>query len=151
MKRVFGVASVLLILCIQAAYGQEQRLGDYLSRFDYKERSQMKINSRELVTLLREGKAQLLDIRFREETEAWRMGFGLHIPLNELPARLKELDKTKLIVTACPHMDRAILARTFLVLNGFRARYLQDGLLGLADYLKGDRAMELTDKGGQGN
>lgn len=151
MKTVLGFASVLFILFTQVAYGQEQSLGNYLSRFDYQERSQMKINSRELVTLLREGKAQLLDIRFREETEAWRMGFGLAIPLNELPARLNELDKTKLIVTACPHVDRAILARTFLVLNGFRARYLQDGLLGLADYLRGDRVLELAQKGGRGN
>ena len=61
-----------------------------LSRFDYEERARMRITGRELIPLLREGKAQLLDIRFREEKEAWRMGFGIHIPLNELPDRLEE-------------------------------------------------------------
>lgn len=46
-------------------------------------------------------------------------------------------------MTASLHMDRAILARTYLVLKGFNAKYLQEGLLGLAEYLRGERALEL--------
>jgi len=65
-----------------------------------------------------------------------------HIPINELPDRLMELDKSKLIVTVCPHYDRAELARTFLTLNGYHSNYLTEGLLGLADYLRGDRAKD---------
>lgn len=149
MKKVFFLSVWIGLSSVTGVFGEERHLGDFLSRFDYRERASMKISSKELVPLLREGKVQFLDIRFREETEAWRMGFGLHIPLNELPARLHELDRTKLIVTACPHMDRAILARTYLVLNGFNARYLQDGLLGLADYLRGDRALELKGQPGR--
>jgi len=151
MKGLWLIAVGILTLFVPRADGQEQRLGNYLSRFDYEERAKMRITSRELIPLLREGKAQLLDIRFREEKEAWSMGFGIHIPLNELPDRLEELDRSKLIVTACPHMDRAILARTFLVLKGFQARYLQDGLLGLADYLRGDRVLELKVRHQRGN
>lgn len=143
MKSLLWIAVWIFILLVPKAQGQEDSLGNYLSRFDYEERAKMRISSRELIPLLREGRAQLVDIRLREEQQAWSMGFGLQIPLNELPDRLKELDRSKLIVTACPHMDRAILARIFLVLKGFQAKYLQDGLLGLADYLRGDRALEL--------
>ncbi len=75
-------------------------LEQYLLDFDYAERRDMKIGSKDLVRMLTEKKVVLVDIRFKEEHTAWHMGFGLQIPLNELPKRLKELDRTKLIVTA---------------------------------------------------
>lgn len=114
----------------------------YLSAFTYEERKAMKINSVELTVMLEEGTAQLVDIRFQEEYEAWHMPASINIPLNELPNRLNELDKSKLIVTACPHKDRAIMARTFLKLKGYNTRYLVDGLTGLAEFLRGDNARE---------
>lgn len=118
----------------------------YLTGFTYEERKEMKINSVELTVMLEEGTAQLVDIRFKEEFEAWHMGPAINIPLNELPQRLNELDKTKLIVTACPHKDRAIMARTFLRLKGFDTRYLVDGLTGLAEYWRGDSAKEFIEE-----
>lgn len=117
---------------------------DYLTAFTYEERKEMKINSVELTVMLEEGSAQLVDIRFKEEFEAWHMGAAVNIPLNELPKRLSELDRNKLIVTACPHKDRAIMARTFLKLKGFNTRYLVDGLTGLVEYLRGERAREFV-------
>jgi rhodanese-related sulfurtransferase len=119
-------------------------LDDYLTSFTYQERKAMKIDSLELVELLKTGEAQLIDIRFPEEFAAWNMGFAKNIPLNELPARLGELDKNKLIVTACPHYDRSSMARLYLVTKGYKARYLNDGLLGLAKLLRGDEAREFT-------
>ncbi len=119
---------------------------DYLANFDYSERKTMKITSEELIELLKENKAQLIDIRFREEFEAWNMGTALNIPLNELPDRLDEIDKDKIIVTACPHKDRAILGRIFLVLNGYQARYLVDGLIDMAEALRGDKAKTFVEK-----
>ncbi|MCA1765329.1 MAG: rhodanese-like domain-containing protein, partial [Desulfobulbaceae bacterium] len=107
-------------------------------------RKEMKVNSKELVELLKKGEVQLIDIRFKEEAAAWRMGFSKNIPLPELPARLDELDKDKLIVTACPHNDRANIARIYLTMKGYRARYLTDGLLGLAELLRGDKAKDLV-------
>ena len=118
----------------------------YLSNFDYAERKAMKISSEELVELLQKGKAQLIDIRFKEEFAAWHMGGSINIPLNELPERLDEIDKNKLVVTACPHKDRAILGRIFLVLNGYQAKYLVDGLMGMADLLRGDKAKLFVEK-----
>lgn len=118
----------------------------YLNHFTYEERKAMKINSVKLSVMLEEGTAQLIDIRFKEEFEAWHMKNALNIPLNELPQRLDELDKHKLIVTACPHKDRAIIARTFLRLKGFQSRYLVDGLVGLAEYWRGDSAKEFIEE-----
>jgi rhodanese-related sulfurtransferase len=118
-------------------------LEQYLLDFDYAERRDMKIGSKDLMKLLIEKKVVLVDIRFKEEHAAWHMGFGLHIPLNELPKRLKELDRTKLIVTACPHKDRSALAMVYLKTQGFDVKYLEDGLLGLAELLRGDKAKEL--------
>lgn len=112
----------------------------YLQNFDYKARKDMKISTYEMLELVANDEAQVIDIRFKEEFEAWNMSFAKNIPLNELPKRLNELDKSKLIITACPHNDRANIARMYLHLKGYRVRYLSDGLLRTADNLRGDRA-----------
>lgn len=135
---------ILILICAycENAYAQELSFEKYLSSFDYEARIDMKIESAALVKGLKEGKIQLIDIRFKEEFEAWRMGFAINIPLNELPARIGELAKDKIIVAACPHKDRGILAMAYLRTKGFHSKYLVDGLIGLAEYLRGDRARE---------
>lgn len=102
----------------------------------------MKIGIPQLLQLYQQGEVQILDVRFREEHRAYSFSFIKNIPLNELPDRLSELDKTKMIVTVCPHYDRSEIARLYLTLKGYRSKYLIEGLLGLADYLRGDRARE---------
>jgi hypothetical protein len=47
------------------------------------------------------------------------------------------LPRDKIIVTACPHKDRAIIAMVYLRTKVFDARYLSDGLIGLAENLRG--------------
>ena len=144
MKKVF----LLVFYCTISLFADSKAVDyeSYLSAFTYQERKDMKIKSIELTVMLEEGKAQLVDIRFKEEYEAWHMPASINIPINELPQRLNELDKSKLIVTACPHKDRAIMARTFLKLRGYNARYLTDGLIGLADYWRGDSAKEFIEE-----
>lgn len=119
---------------------------DYLSSFDYAERQEMKIKSAEAMELYTCGKAVFVDIRFAQEQALWGFSFMQSIPLNELPSRIGELDKSKTIITVCPHYDRAEIARLFLTLKGYKSRYLTDGLLGLAEYLRGDRAKETAEK-----
>jgi len=115
---------------------------EYLKGFDYDERKEMKISLPKLLEGYKNGEIELIDIRFPEEYEAWHVGIGKHIPLNELPDRLDEIDKNKIVVTMCPHYDRASIARNYLKLKGFRAKYLVDGMLGLVDYLRGDKARD---------
>ena len=125
---------------------EKTNFDEYLKNFDYQERIDMKIKLPELLKLYEEGKVQVIDIRFDEEYEAWKIGFGDHIPLNEIPNRLDEIDKNKTVVTMCPHYDRAEIARLYLKLQGFNARYLTDGMLGIVDYLRGDKARDYMKK-----
>jgi rhodanese-related sulfurtransferase len=144
VKRI-SIALCLALLCISSVVSADDSdLDKYISSFSYQERKDMKITSKELVPLLKEQKVQFVDIRFKEEYEAWRMGFGTSIPLNELPKRLGELDKSKVIVTACPHKDRATIAMVYLKTKGYKARYLEDGLVGLAEALRGDTARDFV-------
>lgn len=145
MRRVAFLYALILINCISMASAQESAFDSFLAKFDYETRADMKIDSKRLITLLAEKKAVLVDIRFPEEAKAWKMGFGLYIPLNELPKRLAELPKDKIIVTACPHKDRSSIAMAYLRTRGYNAKYLTDGLIGLAENLRGDIAKEFME------
>ena len=124
------------------AFANDTEIEKYIKAFDYDARKEMKIDSKALIILLKKEKAQLIDIRFKEEYEAWKVSESNNIPLNELPGRLSELKKDKLIVTACPHKDRAALAMLYLRSKGIKAKYLTNGLIGLAENLRGDNAKD---------
>jgi rhodanese-related sulfurtransferase len=133
---------MLFFSCLAtSAFANDKNLETYVANFNYDSRIEMKVHSEKLIDLLEDGKAVLVDIRFKEEQQAWGPSFALKIPLNELPARLNELPKDKIIVTACPHKDRAIIAMTYLRSKGIPARYLTDGMIGLAENLRGDSAL----------
>ena len=138
----FSLFSLLMHTSLSAQDLQSVSFDDYLKRFDYKERKNMKIDIPEMLDLYKQGKVQIVDIRFPEEFQAYSFSFIKNIPLNELPARLRELDSSKVIVTVCPHYDRAEIARTYLTLKGFQSKYLVDGVVGLAEYLRGDKARD---------
>lgn len=145
MKTIFLVA----ILSCSILFGEgltSKSYDEYLKNFDLDERSSMKIRTVDMLDLVEKGEAILLDIRFAKEFEAWNMPFAKNIPLNELPNRLDELPKDKLIITACPHNDRSNMARIYLTLKGYNARYLSDGLLKVADFLRGDNAVEFMEE-----
>ena len=133
--------TLLLLVMWQPSHASDQK---YITDFDYISRIEMKMSSKELIKLLQEGKAQLIDIRFAEEYAAWKVGPAINIPLNELPKRLNEIDKSKIVVTACPHKDRATIAMVYLRSKGIEARYLTDGLIGMAENLRGDNAYEFV-------
>ncbi|HEB56168.1 MAG TPA: rhodanese-like domain-containing protein [Gammaproteobacteria bacterium] len=143
---------LLLSTCLPSyVYSQsptDQQLEKYISSFDYAARKDMKMDSKELINLLKEGKVQLIDIRFHEEYAAWRVGPSINIPLNELPARLNEIPINKIVITACPHKDRATIAMVYLRSKGIKAKYLSDGLIGLAENLRGDNAREFVNSPG---
>ena len=139
---------LLVMLTPITVAAAEDAFDVFLKKFDYDTRADMKTSSKQLLKLIEEKKAVLLDIRFSEEVKTWKMGFGLQIPLNELPMRYKELPKDKIIVTACPHKDRSSLAMAYLRTKGYNARYLTDGLTGLAVALRGDEAKEFREDTG---
>ena len=100
-----------------------------------------KISIEDFIDAHNKGEAELVDIRIPMETAVWQLNFGLKIPANELPERLNELPKDKLIVVACPMTARSNMARSYLVSQGYNnVKYLQGGLLGLMDHLKCGKA-----------
>jgi rhodanese-related sulfurtransferase len=140
IKRLVVLFPLMLIFSSPVSAAEPLTLEAYLLGYNDESRREMKSSSKQLIDWLEDGKAVLVDIRFAEEQQAWSTGFGLKIPLNELPGRLAELPKDKIIVTACPHKDRAIIAMVYLRTRGFEARYLTDGLLGLMENLRGEDA-----------
>lgn len=136
----------ILFFMATNAMAQKISLEDYLLNYDYESRKEMKINSEQLVELLKADKVQLIDIRFEEEYQSWNMPFAISIPLPDLPNNLDKIEKSKIVVTACPHKDRAIIAITYLKTQGYEVKYLTDGLLGLASYLRGDNAHEFMNQ-----
>lgn len=143
MKTLTFIA-VLFATCVPA-YGDDGLLEKYISEFNFESGKEMKIDSKTLVELLKQGKAQLVDIRFPEEHEAWKVGPSISIPLNELPQRWTEIDKTKLTVTACPHSNRSSVAMVYLRSKGIEAKFLSDGLVGMAETLRVGTARELVE------
>jgi len=83
------------------------------------EMKNMRIEIDEFIELYNEGKCELVDVRVPMETKVWQVNFGLKIPTSELPERLDELPKDKLIVVACPKSDRSNMARMWLATQGF--------------------------------
>jgi len=66
------------------------------------------------------GEAILLDVRTKEEQALTPLtAFGIHIPLNELPERLNEIPKDKLVCTLCPGKIRGTIAMCYLLTEGF--------------------------------
>ena len=143
---IIAVIVVLVTGSVSFATGNEglviKDFSSYLRSFDYQDRKDMKIKPPELKKLYLEGKVQIIDIRFSEEQALWGINFATNMPLNEIPDRLSELDKDKIIVAVCPHYDRAAIARHYLTLQGYNAKYLVGGLIQLSEALRGDDARD---------
>jgi len=122
-------------------------MDELIKKFDLKTVQNTKINVEEAIKLINEGKAVLLDVREKFEVKVWKFNFGLNIPLKELPNNLDKLPKDKIIITACPQGDRANRAMLYLLYKGFNAKFLEGGLLALADRLKGGKAKDLKIEG----
>ncbi len=145
MKKLI-VLLLLLSGFVMGNASEQKQLDQYIENFDLTEVANMKISSVEMLNMIEEGSAVLIDIRFKEEVQSWSIPFAKNIPLNELPNRLNELPKDKLIITACPHNDRANIARLYLTMKGYKAKYVNDGLLNVVNYLKGANAVEFIDE-----
>ena len=93
--------------------------------------------------LYKENKIVLLDIRMNFETAIWNFPIAINIPANEIPDRLDELPKDKLIIVGCPTINRSVTVSAYLKTMGFNSKFLGGGLSELAATLKGKAAKEL--------
>ena len=72
----------------------------------------------------------LLDVRSEEGYQDGHLPGAIHIPFEELPARLKELSKTKAIITYCWNVTCILCTKAAYVLasKGYRAREMLGGI-----------------------
>jgi len=101
------------------------------------------IKNDEFSKLFQEKKIVLLDIRMDFETAVWNFPIAINIPANEIPDRLDELPKDKLIIVGCPTVNRSVTVSAYLKTQGFNSKFLGGGLSELAAVLKGGQAKEL--------
>ncbi len=69
----------------------------------------------------------LLDVRELNEFEYARIEGSQHIPLNQIPQRMNEIDNTVCCVVICHHGMRSQQAADFLVHSGFSNIYNLSG------------------------
>lgn len=73
--------------------------------------------------------AAVVDVRTAEEVQLAALAGAINIPMNELPARLGELDPKAPIAVLCHHGMRSEMASRFLERNGFTdVAHLEGGI-----------------------
>jgi rhodanese-related sulfurtransferase len=83
----------------------------------------------DLIPQYRTGAApKLLDCREPFEWAQVRIPGSLHIPMNEIPSRLGELDPTAEWVVVCAHGNRSYAVAGYLLHNGLQASSLAGGV-----------------------
>jgi rhodanese-related sulfurtransferase len=86
--------------------------------------------SREEAQELLEDGAQLVDVRVGHEWEAGRIAGATHLPLEELPDRVAELDRERPVLLYCRGGTRSTMATDALTAAGFDAVKLSEGIVG---------------------
>lgn len=87
------------------------------------------INAAELIALRENGAGPvILDCREGYERKQARIPGSLHIPMNETPNRLGELDPDGDIVVVCAHGNRSYAVSGYLIQRGFHAINLTGGM-----------------------
>lgn len=111
---------------------------------DYWATGQHKIAPQDFMEKWAQGEAVLLDVRDEIETEFISFPFALHISLRELPDRLDEIPRDKLIATFCPNGGRANVAFTYLHARGFdNVRMILGGYAALIQALTPGAVLQL--------
>jgi len=98
-------------------------LKEYLRQMDLEwlSESNHKISLESFLEKWKKGEAIILDVRTEEEASFVSLEkFGINVPLNQLPDRLNEIPKDKLVCTLCPGKIRAAIAYAYLTEEGFK-------------------------------
>ena len=78
----------------------------------------------------------LLDVRNNQEVIISKINNSIHIPMNEIPTRLNEIDKNKAIIVQCKSGKRSAKVCEFLIQNGYSdVKNLVGGILAWAKHI----------------
>ncbi len=119
------------------------KFDDLVKNTSLKDSTLTKIEIEEFLKLFNEDKAILLDVRYPIETRLWSFNFAKKIPYNELPDRLDEIPKDKVVVCACPNDYRSNMAKEYLRYKGFNAKALMGGLNKLVERFSGGKSKDI--------
>ncbi|MEZ4767356.1 MAG: rhodanese-like domain-containing protein [Caldilineales bacterium] len=87
------------------------------------------IQPADLIPVYEAGNApRLLDCREPYEWNQVRIPGSLHIPMNQIPGRLGELDPADEWIVVCAHGNRSFSVAGYLIHNGYRASSLAGGV-----------------------
>lgn len=86
-----------------------------------------KVGGAEAVQMVKDG-ARLVDVRTDAERRLAAPQRSSHIPVNQIAARAKELNKKHPVVAVCAHGPRARRAANVLRKQGFDAYWLAGGV-----------------------
>jgi rhodanese-related sulfurtransferase len=86
------------------------------------------LSAREVADMLRDGDAQLVDVREPYEHEAGRIAGDLHIVLEQLTAEAGSIDRDRPVVFYCRSGSRSDLAAQAFGASGYQAHNLAGGL-----------------------
>ena len=89
--------------------------------------------SREQAQKLIDEGAQLIDVRVDHEWEVGHIAGATHLPLDELPQRVGEIDKDRPVVLYCRGGTRSTMATTALADAGYDAAKLTEGIVGWSE------------------
>lgn len=82
--------------------------------------------------LLAAGEAQVVDVRTPSEYEVGHVAGAEHIPFDELPSRVTELDRSRPVVFYCRSGDRSASAAQAFAASGWDSSSMSGGLVGWA-------------------
>jgi rhodanese-related sulfurtransferase len=114
-----------------------------ISKMDGKFLKELRLTNDQVIDMLNEDKAILLDVRYPFETKVWGFSFTKNIPINQLQDNIDKLPKDKTIICACPGNTRATIACMYLLSEGFDVKISDEGLIALTSRLKGGSAKDL--------
>ncbi len=118
-------------------------LSDIVRQIKPSTMDELMVKNDEFIELFKQNKVILLDIRMDFETQVWNLPIAINIPAPQIPDRLDELPKDKLIIIGCPTVNRSITVSAYLKTQGFNSKFLGGGLVELMALLKGKMAKEL--------
>jgi phage shock protein E len=78
-----------------------------------------KVNLQEVIS----NGAVILDVRTKVEYQSGHLRNSINIPIDNLPLKIKKLNKNKPIITCCASGSRSASARRILKSNGFEQVY----------------------------
>jgi rhodanese-related sulfurtransferase len=105
---------------------------DQVTREYFESRGAMEaVEGEELLRRVRDGEVTVLDVRPAEEYRAGHIPGALSIPVSELKARLRELQKAREVVAYCrgPYCVMALEAVQLLRAKGFEAHRMEQGVV----------------------